>query len=114
MSITIIKNNKLLLITKLTIKTHLQLISLKMKKYVYIQSKHYLQIISFHNLLLIFIKKTFIQVLLSITKLTIKSYLQSISLKKKTIQSKHYSQLSPRRTPLGPALSVRLTEMSVL
>ena len=25
-----------------------------------------------------------------------------------------YSQLSPRRTPLGPALSVRLREMSVL
>ena len=24
-----------------------------------------------------------------------------------------YSQLSPRRTPLGPALSVRLREMSV-
>ena len=82
MSIIVIKNNKLLLITKLTIKTHLQLISLKMKKYVYIQSKHYLQIISFHNLLLIFIKKTFIQILLVITKLTIKSYLQLISRKK--------------------------------
>ena len=25
-----------------------------------------------------------------------------------------YSQLSPRRTPMGPALSVRLREMSVL
>ena len=72
MSIIIIKNNKLLLITKLTIKTYLQLISLK----------HYLQVISFHKLLLIFIKKTFIQILLLITKLTIKSYLQLISLKK--------------------------------
>ena len=82
MSIIVIKNNKISLITKLTIKTHLQLISLKMKKYVYIQSKHYLQIISFHNLLLIFIKKTFIQILLVITKLTIKSYLQLISRKK--------------------------------
>ena len=73
MSIIIIKNNKLLLTTKLTIKTYLQLISLK----------HYLQVISFHKLLLIFIKKTFIQILLLITKLTIKSYLQLISLKKK-------------------------------
>ena len=82
MSIIVIKNNKLLLITKLTIKTHLQLISLKMKKYVYIQSKHYLQVISIHKLLLIFIKKTFTQILLLITKLTIKSYLQLISLKK--------------------------------
>ena len=27
---------------------------------------------------------------------------------------KHYSQLSLRRTPLGPALSVRLREVSVL
>ena len=26
----------------------------------------------------------------------------------------YYSQLSPRRTPLGPAPSVRLREMSVL
>ena len=26
----------------------------------------------------------------------------------------YYSQLSPRRTPLGPALNVRLREMSVL
>ena len=78
----IITNNKLLLITKLTIKTYLQLISLKRKKYVYIQSKHYLQVISFHKLLLIFIKKTFTQILLLITKLTIKSYLQLISLKK--------------------------------
>ena len=33
-------NNNLLLITKLTIKTYLQLISLKKKK-IYIQSKHY-------------------------------------------------------------------------
>ena len=72
MSIIIIKKYKHLLITKLTIKTYLQLISLK----------HYLQVISFHKLLLIFIKKTFIQILLLITKLTIKSYLQLISLKK--------------------------------
>ena len=84
----IIKNNNLLLITKLTIKTYLQLISLKRKKYVYIQSKHYLQVISFHKLLLIFIKKTFTQILLLITKLTIKSYLQLISLKKKNYSVK--------------------------
>ena len=49
MSIIIIKNNKLLLITKLTIKTYLQLISLEMKKYIqiyiyiYIYTKHSLQ-----------------------------------------------------------------------
>ena len=45
---------------KLTIKNlkFLQLISLKKKKiYTYIQSKHYLQVISFHKFLFISIKK---------------------------------------------------------
>ena len=73
------------MITKLTIKSYLQLISLKKKT---IQSKHYLQVNSFHKLLLIFIKKTFTQILLLITKLTIKSYLQLISLKKKNYSVK--------------------------
>ena len=45
-------NNNLLLITKQTIKTYLQLISLK-KKSICIQSKHYLQVILFHKLLFI-------------------------------------------------------------
>ena len=49
-------NNNLLLITKQTIKTYLQLISLK-KKSICIQSKHYLQVILFHKLLSISIKK---------------------------------------------------------
>ena len=43
-------------ITKLTIKTYLQLISLKKKK-KNIESKHYLQVISFHMFLFISIKK---------------------------------------------------------
>ena len=46
----------LLLITNLTIKTYLQLILLKKKKKI--QSKHYiLQVISFHKLVFILIKK---------------------------------------------------------
>ena len=54
-------SNNLLLITKLTIKTYLQLISLKKKKNI--QSKHYLQVISFHKLLFILIlKKKFISI----------------------------------------------------
>ena len=54
-------SNNLLLITKLTIKTYLQLISLKKKKNI--QSKHYLQVISFHKLLFISIlKKKFISI----------------------------------------------------
>ena len=44
MSIIIIKNNKLLLITKLTIKTYLQLISLEMKKYIQIYIYIYIYI----------------------------------------------------------------------
>ena len=44
--------------TKLTIKTYLQLMSLKKKS---IRSKHYLQVISFHSLLFIWIKKNSIQ-----------------------------------------------------
>ena len=51
--IIIIREN-LLLITKLTIKTYLQLISLKKKK---IQSKPYLQVISFHKLMFISFKQ---------------------------------------------------------
>ena len=51
--IIIIREN-LLLITKLTIKTYLQLISLKKKK---IQSKPYLQVISFHKLMCISFKQ---------------------------------------------------------
>ena len=47
--------NNLLLIINLTIKTYLQLISLKKKKTI--QSKHFLQIISFYRLLFILIKK---------------------------------------------------------
>ena len=34
--------------------------------------------------------------------------------KKAMTQLTQYGQLSPRRTPLGPALSVRLREVSVL
>ena len=48
-------NNNLLLITKLTLKIYSQLISLKKKKNI--QSKHYLQVISFHKLLFISIYK---------------------------------------------------------
>ena len=51
----IMAENNLLFIIKLAIKTSLQLISLKKKKTI--QSKHFLQIISFHRLLFIFIKK---------------------------------------------------------
>ena len=36
---------------------------------------------------------------------------QNYLLEQRTVE---YSQLPPRRTPLGPALSVRLREMSVL
>ena len=49
-------DNNLLLITKLTIKTYLQSISLTKKKNI--QLKHYLQVISFQKLLFISIKKT--------------------------------------------------------
>ena len=51
----IMNKNNLLLIINLTIKTYLQLISLKKKKTI--QSKHFLQIISFYRLLFILIKK---------------------------------------------------------
>ena len=50
-----INDNNLLLITKLTIKTYLQSISLTKKKKI--QLKHYLQVISFQKLLFISIKK---------------------------------------------------------
>ena len=51
-------NNNLnpLLISKLAIKTYLQLVSLKKKN---VQSKYYLQVISFHKLLFISIKEKF-------------------------------------------------------
>ena len=54
-----INDNNLLLITKLTIKTYLQSISLTKKKNI--QLKHYLQVISFQKLLFISIKKKLVQ-----------------------------------------------------
>ena len=54
-----INDNNLLLITKLTIKTYLQSISLTKKKNI--RLKHYLQVISFQKLLFISIKKKLVQ-----------------------------------------------------
>ena len=59
--IIIIRRRRRRRITKLTIKTYLQLISLKKKK-KNIESKHYLQVISFHMFLFISIKKKFISI----------------------------------------------------
>ena len=55
--ITIIITENLLLITKLTIETYLQLISLKKKRKIFSQSTIYLQVISFHKLLFISFKQ---------------------------------------------------------
>ena len=81
--IVVVKNKNLLLTTKPTIKTYLQLISLMKKKTV--RSKHYLQVISFHRLLFFWISKNSIQLTKFISVKTISFHLKTNHFDRKII-----------------------------